>query len=669
MLIFGMNFSSLLFAAVLVASFGGIAINLKRLYDNVRRGKPENRFDRIPARIIQTLRVAFAQTKLMRDPLPGLLHLAIYWGFLVLLIAVLESIGEGFVHGFSFNALGWLYSVITVSQDFFCAFIFLAVIIAYYRRSVAKIKRLQVDPAHAVDAALILALILIIVVSVELQNAAQIAIGLNPSHAVRPISKALSRLIFSDNSYSAASFEIFWWVHIVTVLGFMNYLPYSKHLHVITSIPNTFFGTIDKPVKLRNINFEEEGLERFGVVDIEDFSWKQLLDAYTCTECGRCTDVCPANITGKVLSPKLIITNTRDRMMERTPSLSLDTEVHHDTSLPFVGGYQSDEALWACTTCGACMEECPVMIEHVPAIIDMRRSLVMMESRLPEELQTTFRNLENNFAPWAFPHSDRGAWAEGRGITTMAEESSDYDVLFWVGCAGSYDARAKKVSEAFSTLMQIAGVKFRILGNEEKCTGDPARRGGNEYLAQMLIKENVETLNRYNVKSIVTTCPHCLNTLKNEYGDFGGNYTVIHHTAFIQQLIDSGRIQPSIPQVAEVTYHDPCYLGRHNDTYDAPRDDLKQIPGVHLKEMPRSRDKSFCCGAGGARMFMEETVGKRVNIERTEEALATGATTIAAACPFCITMLTDGLKSKDKIDSVQIKDVAEMVLESLQIVD
>lgn len=661
-----MTLSSLLFLVILAASFAGITLNVRRLYFTLRRGKPENRFDRIGARIMQTLRVAFAQTKLMRDPVPGLMHLWIYWGFLALSVAVLESIGEGLIHGFSFNGLGWFYSVLTFTQDIFGVFVAVGVIVSYYRRAIQKIPRLQVDPAHALDAALILALIFIIVASYTFQNAAAIACGVAPSNAFRPVAQVFAHLAFGDNSFAAASYAIFWWVHIVTVLGFMNYLPYSKHLHVITSIPNVFFGTLDKPVKLRPLNFEEEGLEKFGVVDVEDFSWKQLLDAFTCTECGRCTSVCPANLTGKVLNPKFIQTNTRDRLMERTPSLALDGAEHHDANLPFVGGYHLDDALWACTTCGACMEECPVMIEHVPSIIDMRRSLVMMESRFPEELQVTFRNLENNFTPWAFSHSDRAAWADGLGIQTMADDAIDYDVLFWVGCSGSFDARAQKVSVAFSQIMQTAGVRFRILGTEEKCTGDSARRAGNEYLAQMLIKENVETLNRYNVKKIVTTCPHCMNTLKNEYGEFGGHYDVVHHSTFIQQLIDAGKVRPSNTLLADITFHDPCYLGRHNETYDAPRDDLRRIPGVHLTEMPRSRDKSFCCGAGGARMFMEETVGERVNEVRTAEALATGATTIAAACPFCITMLTDGVKSKDRMEDVQVKDIAELIMDSIR---
>jgi Fe-S oxidoreductase len=657
--------STLAFALLCIASFAGIAINLRRLIATVRLGKPENRTDRLGARFVQTFRIAFAQTKLMRDPVPGLMHLGIYWGFLALLLAVVESIIEGFIPHFSFSFLGWFYSVMTITQDLFCVIVAASVFVAWYRRSIKRVPRLQVDSEHLLDANLILSLIFIIVVSYLFQNAAGHACGLEARNAVRPFSAILSSIAFGDNSFAAGAYTIFWWIHIFTVLGFMNYLPYSKHLHVITSVPNVFFSSLGKPVRLRTINFEEEGLETFGVADVEHFSWKQLLDAYTCTECSRCTTVCPANSTGKELNPKLIITAVRDRLVEKAPVL-LNTPgaALAEPEKRFVGDYETDDALWACTTCGACMEECPVTIEHVPAIIDMRRSLVMMESRFPEELQVTFRNLENNFAPWAFSPGERADWAAGTGVVTLAENAAEYDVLFWVGCAGSYDARAKSVTVAFATLMHQAGVRFRILGTEEKCTGDPARRGGNEYLAQMLMKENVETLNRYEVKRIVTTCPHCFNTLKNEYPEFGGTYAVEHHTTFLQRLLDEGKITPSSPLMHDVTFHDPCYLGRHNDTYDAPRDDLRRIPGVHLAEMPRAKDKSFCCGAGGARMFMEET-GTRVNEVRTQEAVATGATIIAAACPFCMTMLTDGVKSIDKAETVAVKDIAELLLESV----
>jgi Fe-S oxidoreductase len=335
-----------------------------------------------------------------------------------------------------------------------------------------------------------------------------------------------------------------------------------------------------------------------------------------------------------------------------------------------IGEYIPNEALWQCTTCMACVQECPVMIEHVPAIVDMRRSLVMMEADFPAEVQPTFQNLENNFTPWAFPASERADWAADLAfVRTMEETSEDereqLDYLFWVGCAGSYDDRYKKVSRAFAELMHRAGVKFRILGTEEKCNGDHARRLGNEYLAQSLIQANIETLNNYNVKKIVTTCPHCFNIFLNEYPDFGGRYEVIHHTTFIEELIRSGRLGDVGERRGTVTYHDSCYLGRYNDNYESPRAAIGSVKGMSMVEMDRNRSRGFCCGAGGGQMFMEETVGKRVNLERTDEALATGADTVATACPFCMTMLNDGVKARDRQEEVRVQDVAEIVLAAL----
>jgi Fe-S oxidoreductase len=423
------------------------------------------------------------------------------------------------------------------------------------------------------------------------------------------------------------------------------------------------------------LNLKDETLTKFGASDVEDFSWKQLLDGYSCTECGRCTAACPANLTGKILSPRKIIVDMRRRLLEKAPFVLARVEPEtigesggngkHPLEQQLVDDYITEDELWACTSCLACVQECPVQIEHVDAIVDMRRYLVLNESRFPKELQATFQNLERNFAPWGFNHSTRADWAEGLNVPRLLEKR-DAEMLYWVGCAGAYDARYQKVARSFSQLMQIAGVDFAILGTEEKCNGDPARRAGNEYLAQMLMTENVGTLNRYGVRKIVTTCPHCFNILKNEYPNFGGNYEVMHHSEFLQNLVSSGKIKLTSERQAKITFHDPCYLGRYNQMYDEPREALRAIPGTEIVEMRRSRDKSFCCGAGGARMFMEERTEKRVNIERTEEALGLKPNVIGTACPFCMTMLTDGVKEKDTTGTAQVKDIAELVLEAVE---
>jgi Fe-S oxidoreductase len=703
-----MDTKSTLFIITLLIAGGIFANNVKRLIGYLRYGKPDNRTDKLFARIKQTLLVGFAQTKILRDKVAGPIHAGIFWGFLILLFSAAEAVLEGINPALSFNVLGPLYSIITVLTDFFCLLIIVGTALSLWRRYILKIKRLQVEH-EKVEAGMILLTIFSIVTSLLLQNSARVAMGTDFSWALRPISTIIASILPLGHT----SFEIFWWMHIILIFCFTNYLPFSKHLHVLTSIPNVFLSNLGPVNSLEKIDFEQEDAVKFGITDIEDFSWKTYVDSYTCTHCGRCTSVCPANQTGKVLDPRMVIVGIHDRIMDKAPlldkisdykknasrqdvrkaadglltgkksdefdsdesqlfTLLLNDDEQNIWNKKLIGDYVNPDALWACTTCAACMQECPVNIEHVPAIVGMRRSMVMMESSFNEEsalLPDIYGNMETNSVPWGgFSEQDRANWTEGKGIKTAAEDP-EMDVLFWVGCAGSFDERAKKTTSAFAELMQIANINFRILGTEERCTGDPARRSGNEYLADMLTKMNIETMNTYNVKTIVTTCPHCFNTLKNDYPQFGGVYDVMHHSQYVKELIETGKLlidkEKTTVSSDAITYHDSCYLGRYNNEYEAPRALLENVPGLTIIEVNKSQDKGFCCGAGGGRMFMEETVGDRVNITRTNELLATGAKTIAVNCPFCTTMITDGVKAADMVDSVQIRDISEILLESI----
>lgn len=666
---------SILFAVVLISAVVFFLFSLRNFVSYLKLGKNENRLNSIKQRLINTLNIAFLQSKLFRSKLAGFLHFCIYWGFLILSLVILESVIEGFFPNFSFSFLGKFYSVITFTQDFFGALVFFVVLFSLFRRFIATPKRLRVESSSRNDAVFILVMILFIMITMFGANAERILLG--QSHGYRPVSE------FWAGFYSKGShlgYEMYWWVHNIIVLVFLNYLPYSKHFHVLSSVPNTFLSNfkIDKKNVLKPINFEDESIEQYGAKDIEDLTWKQLLDGYTCTECGRCTEVCPANSTGKLLNPKKIITKIRKRTMAKGPLVVKKIENHPELEKTLIHDYITKEELWACTTCAACVEECPVMIDHVTSIVDLRRNLAMMESDFPQELNTVFKNLENNESPWAFPPEQRNDWIEEFSDEIIKEgkelrlkkmcnvgSADNVDVLFWVGCAGAFDNRYRNVTKSFARILNDAGVNFGVLGSEEKCNGDTARRLGNEFLAQQFMQQNIDTFNRYNINKVVTACPHCLHSLKNEYSQFGIDLEVIHHSDYISKLISEKKIVPKQKSDDKFTYHDSCYLGRYNNIYDAPRKLLKHVPGLEIVEMDRSKDKGFCCGAGGGRMFMEETEGKRVNIERTEEALATGASTVASACPFCMTMLTDGVKEKNKTEEVKIKDIAEIIAESL----
>ncbi|MGE4232419.1 MAG: heterodisulfide reductase-related iron-sulfur binding cluster [Bacteriovoracia bacterium] len=666
-----MGANSLVFVVIFISANLYFALKMKVLLQLASGTKGVtwggSRLDRIPDRIATFLLNVLGQNAVLRKKAIGMAHASIFWGFLIITIETIENFAREIYAPFSFEFLGaTIYSSLIFLQDVFTGFVLLGVLYAFYRRLIVKPAGL----GKSNDAVFVLILTGSLMLSLLVMRSFHILATPQWYDGYMPISNALANMLeafaLSPSTSATVSF-IFRWVHHLLVLGFLVYIPSSKHLHILAAGPNTFLRHLDPTKGMNKINLEDENATSFGVNKVTDLSWKDALDLYACTECGRCQDACPAWNTQKPLSPKALIMDLKDQLYkDKAAILSGKT----DSVGPILGTKITDDVIWSCTSCRACEIECPVFIEQTNKIYDIRRNMVLMESRFPAELSTVFKNVENNFSPWAMSPEDRGKWAEDLNVKTMSQMTSSgetVDYLFWVGCAGSYDDRNKKVSRALVQILNKAGVKFAILGTEEKCTGDPVRRMGNEYLAQTLIQENVNTLNNYKVTKVVTACPHCFNAIKNEWKDFGGNFEVIHHTQLISELIRSGKIKPSQALNETVTYHDSCYIGRWNNEYDAPRNILGAVTNqANIKEMEKSKAKGMCCGAGGGRMWMEEHLGTRVNIARTEQALSTGAKVVAANCPFCMTMISDGIKAKEKVDEVKVLDLAEIVSSSLQ---
>jgi Fe-S oxidoreductase len=705
----------LVFACMLAAALAMFAWTLRRFGRLIAGGRPDHRTDRIGERIDSLLVYFFGQKKVVeKTSLPARhwkrfvtalgskYHFLIFWGFIIITVGTGETVIQGLFPQFSLAGLlgerlgGWLYQAMDV-----CNIVVLAVIaFAFFRRIVLQPRLIPMSR----DAGAILgAIAALMITHFGMHGFRGVAGGFaDPDFPVSAALTAPFAGLAPDTAGTLA--EVCWWLHVTIVLLFLNYLLYSKHSHILAALPNIFFRNLGQRGVLPKLNMEADDIAATGVVtQYQDFTWKSLLDSFACTECARCTNFCPAYNTGKPLSPMQVVHDVRDDMRSRMPDRGpldhvIDRFQHGREAadaagkpIPLIGGRTTEDVLWACTTCGACQEVCPVFIDHPEKILQMRQDLVMVEEKVPPDLARTFKNLEKNGNPWGIGADKRMDWAEGKNVPTL-DEKPDAEYLLWVGCAGAYDDRIKKQTLALVDILREGGVDFAVLGLEEGCTGDPARRSGNEMLYQMQAQQNVETMNARKVKKVITACPHCLHTIKNEYPQLGGHFEVRHHTQVIRELVATGKvaIEKDHRGVAAaigggatassdgndegrgapggVAFHDPCYLGRWNGEYEAPRDVLDALPigGAGRIELPRNKQHGFCCGAGGGRMWMEEKIGTRVNHNRVDEVIASGATTVATACPFCTIMLNDGVQDRNAGDKVAVLNVSELVAKSMK---
>lgn len=667
----------ILLTLFLAAALGFFGFTVYRRFLLLREAKADFRFDRIGERIKGVLVYAFGQKKFLRGEQPaGLMHFLIFWGFMVVSLRTLTLFGQGYHPGFYLpglhpDGLGGPYLLI---KDLVETGVIAAALIALYRWLLSHPARLfGFKPAEDKlagqshwEALVILLFILGLMVTDFLYDGGRFAIESDPSLLSEKkwsiVSGSVSRLLSGlDPRVVKTISDLSWWTHILIILTFLNLLPRSKHFHIVTSIPNVFFRKLEPAGALSLMNLEKT--ESYGTSRIDQFTWKQVLDMYSCTECGRCSSACPATASGKPLAPRQLLLDLRDHLYSHEKELlqKKDGRNGEGAGTNIVGeNLVHDDVLWSCTTCRACEEACPVLIEYVDKIVDMRRHLVQEEARFPSELNRAFKGMETQSNPWGISQEDRVSWAQGMEIPLFSDHP-DAEYLYYVGCAGSFDERSKKTTLALVKILKKAGVSFAILGKEELCNGETARRIGNEYLFQTMAQSLIEVFAKHGAKKILTNCPHCFNTLKNEYPQLGGKYQVIHAAEFVHELIREGKIVLAQELPNKVTYHDSCYYGRYNQIYDAPREVIRGIKGSQLQEMSKCRHDAMCCGAGGGRMWMEEPKDKRVNYIRIQQALETGPDIIAVSCPYCMTMMEDGLKAKGMDEKVKTMDVVELV--------
>ncbi len=680
-------------------------------YSYIKLGQPVNLGGQLKRRLGPFLVEVFGQTRLLKDTKSGIMHLVIFYGFIILQFGAIDIIVKG-LSGRPLPLPG--YEAFGLLQEITVAAILLAMGYAAYRRYGEKIKRLKKGWKPSLVVFFICGLMLSVLLTMGFDRIRE---GLEAS-AFAPVSSLIASAFgWLPPGAAFVLYGICWWLHLVILLSFLVYVPQSKHFHLITAPLNILLKRQEPAGRLRRLDLEDEEAESFGLSKIEDLTQKQMLDLYACVECGRCTNVCPASSTGKMLSPMHLIVKLRDHLTEKGAAVTgkspwvpafvfgegsthiMQASGHQlgawngsgttdigptmnaqklswvqtdkkPEDMELAGDVMTEEEIWSCTTCRNCEDQCPVANEHVDKIIDLRRQLVLMQGSMPHDGQKAMQNIERQGNPWGISRNDRAKWAqetgpEGRHNVPTVQENPDFEVLLFVGSMGSYDNRSRKITRSLVRLMNEAQVNFAILGNEEKNSGDTARRLGNEFLFQQLCEENIKIFRKYGVRQIVTACPHTYNTLKNEYPEFGLEAQVLHHSELLDQLVREQKLTPSHEVKERITYHDSCYLGRYNNVYDQPRNVLKAIPGVELVEMERSRENGMCCGAGGGMMWMEETAGKRINLARTEQALEVKPTVISSACPYCLTMMEDGVKMKEVEETVKARDIAELLEESV----